>query len=100
MSQYLFRAYLSRSIPSTNLQASRTKKAPRKKTIMVKVAIESSALGRYQRAVAVGSGIPKADRPSALRMISSKWSRAAFVATDDSTESEVAVEVIGIGGDT
>lgn len=66
---------------------------------MVRAAMVSSALGRYQRVVAVGSGIPNAERPSALRIKLSKCSNAAVVAGKalaDSTARSVAVE--GIGG--
>src|SRR4051812_42516154 len=96
---YRLRAYLSSSMPSTSLHARRTKKAPRKKMSIVSAAIASSALGRYQRAEAVGSGIPNAERPSALRIIVSKCSNAAVVAGEavaDSTDNSVAVE--GMGG--
>jgi len=66
---------------------------------IVRAAIASSALGRYQGLVAAGFGIPNVDRPRAWRIILSKCSRAAVVAGDaaaDSTERAVAVD--GIGG--
>jgi hypothetical protein len=47
----------------------------------------------------VGSGIPYAERPSALRIMVSKWSNAAMVAGDavaDSTANSVAAD--GRGG--
>jgi len=68
---------------------------------IVSAAIASSALGRYQRFIESGSGIPKVDLPRARRMMLSKCSRAAVVAGDvtaDSTDNAVAVE--GIGGGT
>lgn len=86
-------------MPNTNLQANNTKKAPRKKTIMVRVAMASSAEGRYQRVEAEGSGIPKADRPRARRMMLSKCSRAAVVAGEDDSR-EIEVVEGGIGGET
>lgn len=61
------------------------------------VAIASSALGRYQGLVAVGSGMPKVERPRARRMMLSKCSRAAVVAGDVVAESTSAVAVEGIG---
>lgn len=67
---------------------------------MVKAAMTSSALGRYQRPAVVGCGIPKVDLPRARRMMLSKCSRAALVAGDevaDSTDNAVAVEVRGGG---
>lgn len=87
-------------MPSTSLHARRTKKAPRKKMSIVRAAIASSALGRYQGLVASGSGIPNVERPSARRIMLSKCSRAAVVAGDvvaDSTDNAVAVEAIGDG---
>lgn len=57
---------------------------------MVSAAMASSAGGRYQRAEAVGSGMPKAERPRARRMRLSKCSSAAVVAgEEDSREMEV-----------
>lgn len=62
------------------------------------VAIASSALGRYQGPLAVGSGMPNADRPRALRIILSKCSRAAVVTgVADSRASSVAVDGMGAG---
>lgn len=86
-------------MPRTSLHASRTRKATRKTMSIVIAAIASSALGRYQGFVAVGSGTPNVDLPSALRITVSKCSRAAVVAgVADSTDSSVAVD--GIGGET
>ena len=85
-------------MPSTSLQARRTKKAPRKNVNAVKAAIASSALGRYHGFVARESNIPNVERPSARRMMLSKCSSAAVVAgVADSTESAVAVDSIGDG---
>ena len=79
------------------MHASNTKKAPRKKTSMVRAAITSSVLGRYQGLVAVGSGIPNVERPRARLIRLSKCSRAAVVAgLSDSRAKAVAVD--GIGG--
>lgn len=79
------------------MHARRTKNAPRKNTSMVSAAMASSALGRYQRLEALGSGIPNAVRPSALRIMLSKCSSAAVVAgVADSRASSVAVD--GMGG--
>jgi len=86
-------------MPSSSLHIRRIKNAPRKKIIIVSAAIASSALGRYHRLVAEGSGIPMAERPRACRMTLSKRSRAAARAGEllgDSTDNAVAVE--GIGG--
>jgi hypothetical protein len=63
---------------------------------MVIEAMTSSALGRNHGVVELGFGRPKVDRPSALRIIVSKCSRAAVVAGEDSTERDVAVD--GSGG--
>lgn len=67
---------------------------------IVRAAMASSALGRYQRLVIVIFGTPKVDRPRALRMMVSKCSRAAVVAGDvvaESTDNAVAVEGRGVG---
>lgn len=88
-------------MPKTSLHANSTKKAPRKNTSIVKAAMASSALGRYQRAVAVGSGIPKAERPRALRIMVSKCSSAAVVmGVGDSSARAVAVDGEGSGEGT
>ena len=57
-----------------------------------------SALGRYQRFDALGSGIPNAFRPKALRIKLSKCSSAAVVAGDVTGSTERAVAVDGMGG--
>ena len=82
------------------MQARRTRKAPRKKTSIVRVAITSSALGRYHGLLDNVSDGPNVERPRARRMRLSKCSRAAMVAGEavaDSTDSEVAVDAIGGG---
>lgn len=58
----------------------------------------SSAEGRYHRFDADGSGIPKADRPKARRMMLSKCSSAAVVAGE---EDSIEIDVLGgeIGGE-
>lgn len=63
---------------------------------MVRDAITSSVLGRYHGVIEFGFGKPNVDRPSALRTMVSKCSRAAVVAGDDSTDKDVAVD--GSGG--
>jgi hypothetical protein len=83
------------------LQARRTKKAPRKKTSIVRAAIKSSALGKYHGLLLRVSGTPNVARPSARLIILSKCSRAAIVAGEvvaDSTDRAVAVD--GMGGGT
>jgi len=85
-------------MPSTSLQARRTKNAPRKKTSIVRAAIASSALGRYQGLLVME--LPNVERPRARRMILSKCSRAAVVAGEvvaDSTDRAVVVDDIGGG---
>ena len=85
-------------MPRTSLHARSTKKAPRKKTSMVRAEMTSSALGRYQRVEAPGSGMPNAARPRALRIMVSKCSSAAVVAgVADSMANWVAVDGIGAG---
>ena len=58
-----------------------------------------SALGKYQRFEALGSAMPKAFRPSAVRIRWSKCSKAAIVAGDvPAGSAERAVAVDGMGG--
>ena len=88
-------------MPSTSLHARRTRKAPRKKTSIVRAAIASSALGKYHGLLIKLSEVPNVDRPNARRMRLSKCSRAAVVAGEvvaPSTDRAVAVD--GIGGGT
>ena len=86
-------------MPSTSFRARSTKKAHKKKDSIVRAAMQSSALGRYQRTCAAGSGTPKAERPRARRIMLSKRSRAAVVAGEaDSTDNEVVTD--GMGGVT
>ena len=88
-------------MPSTSLQARRTRKAPRKKTSIVREAVISSALGRYHGLLESGSVVLKVDRPSARRMRLSKCSSAAVVAGEVAAPStDRAVAVDGIGGGT
>jgi hypothetical protein len=74
--------------------------APRKNMSMVRAEMSLSALGRYQWFEALGSGIPNAFRPKALRIRLSKCSSAAVVAGDvpaGLTERDVAVNEMGGG---
>lgn len=88
-------------MPRTSLQARSTRKAPRKKTSIVRAAIASSALGRYHGLLVNPSGTPNVERPSARRMRLSKCSRAAVVAGEVAAPStDRAVAVDGIGGGT
>ena len=64
----------------------------------MRAAITSSALGRYQGPVAVGSGIPNVERPRARLMILSKCSNAAVVTGDSAGSADMSVAVEGMGG--
>lgn len=69
--------------------------------IIAKRAIKSSVLRKYAETDGASNPVPNGDRPNALRMIASNCSRTAVVAGDvtaaDSTDSEIADEIIGVG---